>query len=57
VVPPSGQAAREWTGVAMDPKLAFLVLLFGVIIGLAQIGEERMARIKHHFGSRLRPRS
>jgi hypothetical protein len=37
----------------MDPKLAFLVLLFGVIIGLAQIGEERMARIKHQFGTRL----
>jgi hypothetical protein len=52
-----GQAARESTGAVMDPKLAFLVLLFGAIIGLAQVGEERMARIKHQFGTRLWRRS
>ncbi|MDI3470857.1 MAG: hypothetical protein OJF62_002920 [Pseudolabrys sp.] len=41
----------------MDPKLAFLVLLFGVIIGLAQIGEEQIARIKQQFGTRRWHRS
>ena len=36
----------------MDPKLAILVLLFGAIIGLSQLDEENLGRMRRQFAQR-----
>jgi len=36
----------------MDPKLTFLIILFGAIIGLSLIGEDQMTRMKHQWIAR-----
>jgi hypothetical protein len=38
--------------IEMDPKLTFLIVLFGVIIGLSLIGEDQVARMKHQWAAR-----
>jgi hypothetical protein len=33
----------------MDPKLAIVFMLIGTIISLSHLGDENLAKIKHHW--------